>query len=78
MYLSQMDRAISEPHTSSSLAFPPASASIDSSQSGEFADAGSCCERLDFGNVTQNLEVHQKIVAKLYYTVNVTKSSLKP
>ena len=43
---------------------------MDLAQAGEFANARSSGERLDFGNVAQNLELHHQIVSKPCASVN--------
>src|SRR5438876_9552185 len=70
VYFSEMDGAIRQPDTRDALAFAPATTSIHSLQSGDFVYSGSYGERLDIRNVAQNLEMHERIVARPCDIVN--------
>src|SRR5437763_1720608 len=61
VYFSEVDRAIRQSHPRNALAFTPAPASVDASQSSDLADSRPCGEGLDIGNLAQNLASHDRI-----------------
>jgi hypothetical protein len=65
-----MDSAIRQPHTGGPPPFTPTAAPIDSLQPRYFANSGPCGERLNVGNLAQNLEAHWLIVSPSRDTVN--------
>jgi hypothetical protein len=60
----QADSAICQAHARNALAFPPVTAPIDLSQSGNLANARSGREGLDVRNLTENFESHARIVSR--------------
>src|SRR5712672_209466 len=70
MKLSEKNGAVSQSNLRNPLALAPATTSINSPQSGNFANAGPGSKCLDIRDITQNLEFHEIIVSKPAACVN--------
>jgi hypothetical protein len=64
VYLRQPGNAIRKPDAGNSLSFPPAAAAIELAQSPDFPNGRADRERLDMGDVSNDLEVHEVMLSK--------------